>query len=270
MNPIRRLLGKVAIVTGATSGVGESVAHMFAAEGARVMLTGLDEAGGLRVRREIELRGTPSDSVAFVAADLTNVDACRSVVTHGRKTFGGVDILVNNAADYRRGRLEDTSVGLWDHHMALNVRAPFILTQACVPLMRARGGGSIVNIGSINAYMGLTKLLSYSVSKGALMTFTKNAAQELCYDRIRINQINPGWILTEGEHRVQLAETGRADWAEQAAVTRPFGRLLSPEDVARAVLFFASDEASMVNGSVLDLDQFPVGSSPERAAGREV
>ena len=174
--------------------------------------------------------------------------------------FGGLDILVNNAADFTRGRLEDTSDELWERHMALNLRAPFVLTQAAAPWMRERGGGSIVNIGSVNAYVGASNLLSYSVSKGGLMTFTRNVSQTLRADRIRVNQINVGWTLTEGEQRVQLRETGSEDWLAAAVAHKPFGRLLLPEDIARAALFFASAESALVTGSVLDLEQGPVGS----------
>jgi NAD(P)-dependent dehydrogenase (short-subunit alcohol dehydrogenase family) len=143
--------------------------------------------------------------------------------------------------------------------MAVNARAPFVCTQEAVRDMKARGG-SIVNIGSVNAYGGYEKLHSYSVSKGALMTFTKNAASYLRRYRIRVNQINVGWTLTEGEHRIQLLEGNPENWLEAAAKTRPLGRLLQPEDIAHAVAYFASDASEAVTGSVLDFEQFPVGA----------
>jgi NAD(P)-dependent dehydrogenase (short-subunit alcohol dehydrogenase family) len=149
--------------------------------------------------------------------------------------------------------------------MNVNVRAPFLLLQETVSSMKTRGGGSIVNIGSINAYIGEPKLGPYSVSKGALMTLTRNAAAALGPHRVRVNQINVGWTLTEGEDRVKRVEEGRgADWLQQAIATRPFGRLLSPRDIAVAAAYFASDDSALVSGTVLDLEQFPVGAPENR------
>jgi NAD(P)-dependent dehydrogenase (short-subunit alcohol dehydrogenase family) len=164
---------------------------------------------------------------------------------------------VNNAATLARGRLEDISVARWDAVMAINLRAPFICLQEAVGFMKPRGG-SILNIGSINAYCGDPKLGAYSVSKGGLMTLTRNASAALASYRIRVNQINPGWTLTEGEREVQRAEGNGDEWLDQAIATRPFGRLLSPEDVAAAAVYFASDASTMVSGAVLEVEQFPV------------
>ena len=127
--------------------------------------------------------------------------------------------------------------------------------------MRARGGGSIVNIGSILAYVGEPKLGAYSVSKGGLMTLTRNAASLLNRDRIRVNQINVGWTLTEGERRVKREQEGKGEeWIAEAIATRPFGRLLAPLDIAYAAAYFASSESECVTGSVLDLEQYPPGA----------
>jgi NAD(P)-dependent dehydrogenase (short-subunit alcohol dehydrogenase family) len=171
-------------------------------------------------------------------------------------------VLVNNAASTARGHLEDAPVELWDSIMHVNLRAPFLCLQEAVKSMKARGGGSIVNIGSVNAYIGEPKLGPYSVSKGGLMTLTRNAAATLNRYRIRVNQINVGWTLTEGEDRVKREEGKGDDWLEKAIATRPFGRLLSPEDVANAVAYFASDDSALVTGTVMDLEQFPVGAPP--------
>jgi NAD(P)-dependent dehydrogenase (short-subunit alcohol dehydrogenase family) len=135
--------------------------------------------------------------------------------------------------------------------------------------MRRAGGGSIVNIGSINAYCGRPNMTAYSVSKGALMTLTRNAALALAPDRVRVNQINVGWTLTEGEDRIMREEEAMGDdWAKQAAATRPLGRLLAPEDVARAAAFFASAESEAITGAVLDLDQLPPFAPSDREWGK--
>jgi NAD(P)-dependent dehydrogenase (short-subunit alcohol dehydrogenase family) len=177
------------------------------------------------------------------------------------EALGRLDVLVNNAGISTRGTVEDTTAETWDDVFAVNVRGPFLCTQQAVTHMKKRGG-SIVNIGSVNAYIGEPKLSAYSASKGALMTFTRNSASHLGRYRIRVNQINPGWTLTPNEHRYKLEEGKGEGWAEEAVRTRPFGRLLTPRDIALAAVYFASDESACVTGSVLDLEQYPVGAPP--------
>ena len=250
-----RLAGKVAIVTGSTSGIGKGTAQMMAREGARVTVTGRNAAQGEAVVASIREAG---GEAIFVQADITQADACRRLVEETEKAFGGLDILVNNAAIFLRGRIDTTSEALWDEIMTVNLKAPFLCCQAAVPAMRRRGGGAIINIGSVNAYIGGPDLLAYSASKGGLMTFTKNLAAALAKERIRVNLVNPGWVLTEGEHRVQLAQGRPENWAEIAAAQQPFGRLLRPDDIAYAIVYLASDEAELVSGAVLTVNQVPV------------
>jgi len=253
------LEGKVALVTGSTSGIGRGIAEHFAALGARVVVHGRSEARAREVADRLSRAGRDA---AFVVGDLAQVDACRRIVRFTVERFGGVDVLVNNAASTARGYLEDAPVELWDAMMAINLRAPFLCLQEAVRSMKTRGGGSIVNIGSVNAYIGEPKLGPYSVSKGGLMTLTRNAAATLNRYRIRVNQINVGWTLTEGEERVKREEGKGAEWLPAAISTRPFGRLLQPRDVAAAAAYFASDDSALVTGSVMDLEQYPVGAPP--------
>jgi NAD(P)-dependent dehydrogenase (short-subunit alcohol dehydrogenase family) len=200
---------------------------------------------------------------ASVAGDLADVEACRAVVRATAERFGGLDVLVNNAASTARGYLEDVPVAVWDAIMHVNLRAPFVCLQEAVRIMKPRGGGSILNIGSVNAYIGEPKLGPYSVSKGGLMTLTRNAASALARDGIRVNQINVGWTLTEGEDRVKREEGHGDEWLAEAVSTRPFGRLLLPRDIALAAAYFASDDSALVTGTVMDLDQGPVGAPPD-------
>jgi NAD(P)-dependent dehydrogenase (short-subunit alcohol dehydrogenase family) len=246
------LANKVAVVTGSTSGIGRGIAEHFAQLGSHIVVHGLDRTGGLEaVCRNAE----------YFEGDLRREEPCRALIRFAVERFGGLDVLVNNAADTGRGDLEHIPVARWDAIMAVNLRAPFILLQESIAPMRARGGGSIVNIGSVLAYVGEPKLGAYSVSKGGLMTLTKNAASLLNRDRIRVNQINVGWTLTEGERRVKREQEGKGDeWIEQAIATRPFGRLLAPLDIAYAAAYFASGESECVTGSVLDLEQYPPGA----------
>ncbi|MGH9347416.1 MAG: oxidoreductase [Vicinamibacterales bacterium] len=256
-----RLAGKVSVVTGSTSGIGRGIAEHFARLGSDIVVHGRDRADGLETVRRVEAAGRDA---AYFDGDLTNEEVCRALIRFAVERFGGLDILVNNAADTGRGDLEHIAVSRWDTIMAVNLRAPFILLQESIPHMRARGGGSVINIGSMLAYVGERKLGAYSVSKGGLMTFTKNAALLLNRDRIRVNQINVGWTLTEGERRVKREDEGKGDeWIEAAIASRPFGRLLVPQDIAYAAAYFASDESECVTGSVLDLEQYPMGALPD-------
>jgi NAD(P)-dependent dehydrogenase (short-subunit alcohol dehydrogenase family) len=245
---------KVALVTGSTSGIGRAIAGALARQGARVVIHGREE--DLATRAVQELRGEGRDADAVVA-DLSDAAACRRIVQFTVERFGQIDILVNNAATLARGPLETASAELWDAVMAVNLRAPFLCLQEAVGFMKTRGG-CIINVGSVNAYAGAPKLGPYSVSKGGLMTMTRNAAAALARHRIRVNQINPGWTLTEGERQIQRSEGKGDEWLDEAIATRPFGRLLAPDDIAAAAVYFASDEAGMISGAVLDVDQMSV------------
>ena len=257
------LTGKIALVTGSTSGIGRGIAAHFASLGALVVVHGPELADAAAVANVLRSAGDKVNAVDAVAGDLTNVAACREIVRSVVERHGGVDILVNNAGNTARASLEEATVEFWDAMMAINLRAPFLCLQEAVRSMKTRGGGSIVNIGSINAYVGLPNLGPYSVSKGGLMTLTKNAAAAFGRYRIRVNQLNVGWTLTEGEERVQRADGKGPDWLKDAVATRPFGRLLMPSDIARAAAYFASDDGALVNGAVIDLEQFPIGALPE-------
>jgi NAD(P)-dependent dehydrogenase (short-subunit alcohol dehydrogenase family) len=252
------LEGRIAVVTGATSGIGRGIAEHFAGLGADLVIHGRDRADGLETVARVRAAGREAE---YFDGDLTDEAVCRGLIGFAVERFGGLDILVNNAGDVGRGDVEHIPVARWDTIMAVNLRAPFILLQASIAPMRARGGGSIINIGSLLAYVGEPKLSAYSVSKGGLMTLTKNAASFLNRDRIRVNQINVGWTLTEGERRVKREQEGRGEeWIAEAIATRPFGRLLAPLDIAHAAAYFASDDSECVTGSVLDLEQYPAGA----------
>jgi NAD(P)-dependent dehydrogenase (short-subunit alcohol dehydrogenase family) len=255
---VSSLAGKIAVVTGATSGIGRGIAEHFAGLGANLVVHGLDRGDGLETVRRVQGAGREAE---YYDGDLRSAEVCRALIRFAVERFGGLDILVNNAGDVGRGDLEHVPVERWDAIMAVNLRAPFILLQASIAPMRARGGGSVINIGSINAYVGEPKLGAYSVSKGGLMTMTRNAASLLNRDKIRVNQINVGWTLTDGERRVKREQEGKGDeWIAEAIATRPFGRLLAPLDIAFAAAYFASSESECVTGSVLDLEQSPPGA----------
>jgi NAD(P)-dependent dehydrogenase (short-subunit alcohol dehydrogenase family) len=249
------LKDKIALVTGSTSGIGKGIASHFLSLGASVVVHGPDLASASAAAAAMR---SGSREVDAVAGDLRNVESCRAIITAIVERHGGLDVLVNNAATVARCSLEDATVDQWDAIMAVNLRAPFLLMQDAVRTMKTRGGGSIVNIGSINAYVGLPQLGPYSASKGALMTMTKNAAMAWGRYRVRVNQLNVGWTLTEGEEAVQRSDGKGPDWYQDACATRPFGRLLLPADIAMAAAYFASDDSAVISGAVVDLEQFPL------------
>ena len=249
------LAGQVAIVTGSTQGIGAGIARRFAEAGARVVVHGLEGHRPQGESRVQEIKDTGNEALLIVG-DLKQESHCRDLIRQTVGVFGQLDILVNNAGVYTRGSLETTSVALWDEILATDLRAPFILCQEAFAHLKQRSRGCIINIGSVVAYMGFPNIMAYSVAKGGLMTFTRNLADALKKHRIRVNQINPGWVLTEGEHYTRSVLEGLGErWLEEAVKTRPFGRMILPDDIANAVLFFATNE--LISGAVLDYEQLP-------------
>lgn len=251
--------GKIVVVTGGTQGLGEGIArHLAEREAGGLVLCGRQRERGEQVARELSRAGCASE---FVAADLVREADCRGVVAACERRFGRVDGLVNAAGDSSRGTLDDTSVELWDRLFAVNVRAPFVLMQECVRLMRRSGrGGSIVNVITISSHGGQPTIMAYCASKGALATLTKNVAHALRSERIRVNGINVGWMDTPAEHAVQRAMGRPEDWLAEAEATRPFGRLLRPADVAGLAAYLLGDESEMMTGSLVDFDQTVIGA----------
>jgi NAD(P)-dependent dehydrogenase (short-subunit alcohol dehydrogenase family) len=254
------LTDKVALITGSTSGIGYGIATHFAALGARIVVHGLDEREAERAASRLRDDG---HATAGVGGDLTDPEACRRIVRFTVEWGGRIDVLVNNAGNTARCSLEDATVEFWDQMIAINTRAPFLCLQEAVRHMKPAGGGSIINIGSVNAYIGAPNLGPYSVSKGALMTMTRNAAAALNRHHIRVNQLNVGWTMTEGEDRVQQQAGKGTDWQQRAIALMPSGRLLTPREIAAAAAYFASDDSALITGSVLDLEQYPIGAPAE-------
>ena len=247
--------GKVAVVTGGTQGVGAAIARLFAKAGAAGIVTvGRDAAKGQKVADSITAEhGVP---VEVVGAELAAMEDVRRIMAAADARFGRVDILVNAAGMSTRGNLLNTSPELFDTMFAVNVRAPFFLMQDAAKIMIREGiAGVIVNIGSTSARAGQPFLAPYSASKGALATLTRNAGFALMRNRIRVNQLNIGWTNSDNERRLQAEESGDPDFIDKAAVTLPFGRLLEPAEIARAVLWVVSDDSGMMTGSVVQFDQ---------------
>jgi NAD(P)-dependent dehydrogenase (short-subunit alcohol dehydrogenase family) len=257
--PTRQLGGKVAVVTGGTQGLGEAIARLFAARGAAgLVICGRQSHKGEAVAADLTGQGCRT---VFVRADLGAVDDARAVVAAAERAFGRVDALVNAAGITDRGTIFDTSPELFDRMVAVNLRAPFFLMQEAAKLMRReRVEGAMVNILSMSAHGGQPFLTPYSMSKGALATLTKNAAFSLMPWRIRVNALNIGWMNTPGEDRIMRTVHGATDgWLEKAAAEQPFGRLIEPDEVARACAFLCSAESGLMTGAVIDFDQSVAG-----------
>lgn len=267
----KQFAGQVAVVTGGTQGLGESIARLLAARGAAgLVVVGRNGERGDAVAGSLNAGGTRT---VFVQADLASMDDTRRVMAATDTAFGRVDVLVNAAAITDRGTVLDTSPELFDQMMAINVRAPFFLIQDAAKIMRREKiAGTVVNIQSMSAHGGQSFISAYCISKGALATLTKNAAFSLMPDRIRVNGLNIGWMDTPGEHRIQALYHGRTNpaWLAEAEAKQPFGRLLKTDEVARAVAYLASAESGMMTGSNIDFDQQVVGSqdSPGHPQGR--
>jgi NAD(P)-dependent dehydrogenase (short-subunit alcohol dehydrogenase family) len=260
-----QLAGKVAAITGGTQGLGEAIARLFAARGAAgLAICGRNVERGERIAGEISGAGCPTE---YVHADLERMADCRNVIDSTEASFGRLDILVNCAAATDRGTVENTTEALWDRLFTLNVKSQFFLIQRAVEVMRRhRIAGAIANIGTMTAYGGPPKLIAYSASKGALMTMTRALANALKRDRIRINTLNIGWTDTPREHLVQTEIDGQPEnWLELASRNQPLGRLIEPDEVARAIAFLCSDESGLMTGAVVDFDQTIVGTSDDNA-----
>ncbi len=247
--------GKIAVITGSTSGLGEAIALKLAREGARgIVLTGRNEERGKRVKKAVSELGAET---LFIPAELSNPDACRNVIHQTDRHFGTIHGLVNSAAYTDRGTIEESPLSEIEKHWQVNLRAPFLLIQEAVKIMqREKSGGSIVNIGSVTGYCGQAYLTPYSLSKGGLMTLTKNVANSQRFHRIRCNMVSPGWMDTPAEHSIQFRfHNADEDWLAKAEAKLPFGQLIKPDEVAHLVALLLSDYGGVMTGAVIDYDQ---------------
>jgi len=257
---LRRFDGKVAVVTGGTQGVGEGVALQLAKRGASgVVITGRNTERGEEVSRALSELGTKP---VFVAADLAETGAPFEIIEAADEAFGRVDVLANCAANPERDTIWDATPEFFDRMFAVNARAPYFLIQGAARIMRREDiHGTIVNVISISSHGGQPYISAYSASKGALVTMTRNVAHALLPHRIRVNGLNPGWMATPGEDATQRRFHGAADsWLREAGETRPFGRLIDPEEAAAAIVFLLSEESGLMTGSVVDYDQQVIGA----------
>ncbi|WP_274363178.1 SDR family NAD(P)-dependent oxidoreductase [Paenibacillus thermotolerans] len=249
-----RLLDKVVVITGGTKGIGKGIALRAAQEGAKVVINGRNEQDGESVVREISDRfGTEA---LFVKGDVSREAACKHLIEETVTRFGKVDGLVNNAGIFPRGSMVDTSEELFDSIFAVNMKGTFFCCKYAIQAMLKTGGGSIVQIGSTNAYKGSKDLAAYACSKGAMLTLNRHIAAHYGRDNIRSNWITVGWVASEGEIELHKNYYGRSEdelneLAKKATLT---GRMQTPEDMAYGAIFLLSDEASQITGTELAIN----------------
>jgi NAD(P)-dependent dehydrogenase (short-subunit alcohol dehydrogenase family) len=257
-----RLDGRRLIVTGGTQGLGATIATLAAESGASaIAIVGRNAEHGQAMERKLAQHGCDA---RFVQADLADPESPGRVVQAAVEAFGGVDGLVNAAADTNRAGIDDATLQIWEAQYAVNSRAPFFLMQGVVADLKRRGApGSIVNILSINAHCGAPELAVYSGTKGALSVLTKNAANALLPDRIRVNGINMGWVATPAENVMQGEKLGKGPgWEKEAAASLPLGRLLTMDEMAQLTVFLLSDMSGLMTGQLIDMEQLVVGAPP--------
>jgi NAD(P)-dependent dehydrogenase (short-subunit alcohol dehydrogenase family) len=250
-----RLQHKTALVTGATSNIGRAIATAFAAEGAHVVVSGRSPQRGPEVVEQIRAAGGRAD---FVRAELDgSAKASRELAAAATRALGGrIDVLVNNAGIYPGSTTAATDEATFDEVYAVNVRAPFFLTAAVAPAMAARGDGSIINLGSWIARLGIPVGSLYSSTKGAIETLTKAWAAEFGPAGVRVNAISPGVIRTPAP---EGSDGGDEHPAEAMMRGTPAGASGTPDAIAHAAIYLASDEAAFVHGTVIDVDGGRVG-----------
>lgn len=252
-----------AIITGGTQGLGLSVARQLVASGcSRLMLAGRSESKGAAAIEELTALGA---EVGFSSIDLVDASNAGKLVESTIERFGSVNALVNGAAACDRGKITDISADQLERMLSINLKAPLFLIQRLVQhLLETKQTGSIVNVISQSAYCGQSFLTDYSVSKGALMTLTKNVANAHRYDRIRCNAVMPGWMDTPGEDATQkLYHQASDDWLAKAEQLQPFGKLIKTDELAILISYILSPQAGVMTGSLVDYDQNVHGSYPE-------
>lgn len=236
------LRGRVVVVSGGASGIGEAIVEAFAANGARVAFLDVQQDAGEALVRRIEATGAVQP--LFLACDLTNTDAIARAVETIVQRFGTVDVLVNNAGNDTRHAIEDVTPEFWDRTMAVNLKHQFFLTQAVLPAMRQAGRGSIINMSSIAWVIPSTNVPVYVTAKAAIVGMTKTLAHELGPHGIRVNCVMPGAIATERQKRLWFTP----EYQAEILAAQSLKRMLTPEEVARLVLFLAADDSSAVTG----------------------
>ena len=247
-----RLSNKIAIITGVGAGIGEAIALRFAQEGARLVLNDIHAPNGEATLKKVRELGAQA---VLAVADISQENGARKISDTAAGSFGGIDILVNNAADFTQKSIEQAEVSDWQKVLGVNVIGTALVSKYAIPHMKAKGGGAIVNIASMSGVIAQADFATYNASKGAVLTLTKCMALDLAPFKIRVNSVCPGCIVTSASFR-EIERMGLTfeQWRDQIAPLHMLNRLGEPREVADASLFLASDEASFITSANLMVD----------------
>jgi NAD(P)-dependent dehydrogenase (short-subunit alcohol dehydrogenase family) len=242
---------RVAIITGAAAGIGESAARLFAREGARLVLVDVAEEPLKKLTEELEQRST---IVLDIAGDVSNAAVCRSVVERAVHQFGRLDILMNNAGIVLNGTLAECTEQEWTQTLDVNLKSMFLLCREAIPIMQRQGSGTIINMSSIAGAAGVANRGAYSVSKAGVIGLTRSLATDFVKDGIRVNCICPATVDTPSLRR-RIANSPDPEAARRAFVARqPMGRLGTPDEIAAMAFFLASDDSRYMTGQAIIMD----------------
>lgn len=247
------LLNKVVIVTGASSGIGAATALEFAKNGAKLVLAARNVERLNEVASQCSSKGLQQEKILVKGCDITIQDNLKSLVASTLEKFGQIDVLVNNAGSGQYVDFMDTSPEVFDNIFNINTRAPFLLTQMCTPHLK-KTQGCVVNVSSISGQRSFPRALTYCMSKAALDHFTRTLAIELAKDKIRVNSVNPGVVITEFQTRAGMKEEPYKQYLDKQTELQPLTAAIEPEEVAKVILFLASDQSSSITGELLFVD----------------
>lgn len=242
------LEGRSVLVTGGSSGIGAQIVRRFCEQGSRVAFLDFDEAASRALVESVAADG--GGRPHFLFCDLRDIEALRAAVAAAAAAIGPFTVLVNNAARDDRHPFDTVTPELWDERFATNLRHQFFAAQAVYPMMKAAGGGSVVNMGSVSWMVGQGGMAAYTAAKSAVLGLTRSLARDWGPDNIRVNSIAPGWILTERQRALWLNDASRQELMTRQCLKRE----LDPDDVARVVLFFAADDSGAITNQSYIVD----------------
>ncbi len=246
-----KLAGKICLVTGGSKGIGEAVARLFKAEGARVALVDLDEPKGTALTRDLAGSG---DDAMFVGCNVSDSFEIKRMVDVVVARYGRIDVLVNNAGVTDNATVVETTEANWDRVLGTNLKGVYLCSKEVIPHMLRQGGGNIVNVGSIASFIGLNNNAAYNASKGGVLMLTRNMAVDFASKNIRVNAVCPGMVMTPMLEDFIKIQPDPEAYVKAVEATTPMGRIGTPEEVAQAVLFLAADDCKYITGSALMVD----------------
>ena len=246
-----KLKGRIALITGGTSGIGKATGILFAKEGAKVVLVGRDEVKGKMSLEEIRKYG---GEAIFVKADVSKSIEVQGMVEHAIEKYGRIDVLFNNAGVNPVGTAENTPERVWAEAIGINLTGVFLCCKYVIPHMLRQGGGVIINTGSVNSFMSWENEVAYSASKGGVLMFTKATALDFAKKNIRVNCICPGLVVTPMVQKIwdELPDPKSAE--ERIVRKHPMHRAAMSEEIAKVALFLASDDSSFITGAAIPVD----------------